>query len=134
VSPAETDLGFPPCMKPPLGWVCTRDPNHDGPCAAIPVGNDIAAVQIERFKECLEASHRAFAKICRDTAAVRHPTPASKAESDPALCARLHREFPCQSWWRRLWCALRGHGGIHPFWPGSIRAICKRCGSLVVLS
>lgn len=23
------------CAKPPAGWVCTRSPGHDGPCAAI---------------------------------------------------------------------------------------------------
>lgn len=23
------------CTKPPAGWACTRDANHDGPCAAI---------------------------------------------------------------------------------------------------
>lgn len=23
------------CTKPPLGWSCTREPGHEGPCAAI---------------------------------------------------------------------------------------------------
>lgn len=26
------------CLLPPEGWACTREPGHDGPCAAIPVG------------------------------------------------------------------------------------------------
>jgi hypothetical protein len=25
------------CSRPPAGWRCTRDPGHDGPCAALPV-------------------------------------------------------------------------------------------------
>lgn len=25
------------CGKPPTGWSCTREPNHEGPCAAIQV-------------------------------------------------------------------------------------------------
>lgn len=24
------------CALPPTGWVCTREPGHDGPCAAVP--------------------------------------------------------------------------------------------------
>ena len=24
------------CERPPVGWQCTRDPGHDGPCAAVP--------------------------------------------------------------------------------------------------
>jgi hypothetical protein len=24
------------CPRPPAGWVCTRKPGHDGPCAAVP--------------------------------------------------------------------------------------------------
>jgi hypothetical protein len=24
------------CTRPPPGWYCTRGPNHDGPCAAVP--------------------------------------------------------------------------------------------------
>ena len=24
------------CERPPAGWQCTRDPGHDGPCAAVP--------------------------------------------------------------------------------------------------
>jgi len=23
-----------PCMKPPVGWWCSRDAGHEGPCAA----------------------------------------------------------------------------------------------------
>jgi len=26
------------CKIPPVGWVCTREEGHDGPCAASPVG------------------------------------------------------------------------------------------------
>jgi hypothetical protein len=25
------------CTVPPAGWYCTREPGHDGPCAAHPV-------------------------------------------------------------------------------------------------
>ena len=25
------------CDKPPAGWRCTREPDHAGPCAAVPV-------------------------------------------------------------------------------------------------
>lgn len=25
------------CPKPPDGWRCTREPGHDGPCAAVPI-------------------------------------------------------------------------------------------------
>lgn len=28
------------CTVPPLGWYCTREPGHDGPCAAHPVAVD----------------------------------------------------------------------------------------------
>lgn len=24
------------CTRPPKGWECTREPDHDGPCAAVP--------------------------------------------------------------------------------------------------
>lgn len=27
----------PTCQVPPLGWSCTRESGHDGPCAAVPV-------------------------------------------------------------------------------------------------
>jgi hypothetical protein len=27
------------CTRPPEGWYCTRRPDHDGPCAALPVVN-----------------------------------------------------------------------------------------------
>jgi hypothetical protein len=27
------------CRIPPEGWWCSREPGHDGPCAARPVGN-----------------------------------------------------------------------------------------------
>lgn len=69
---AEESDGFPPCMIPPLGWVCTREPGHEGPCAAHPVGNEIVAQQIERLKACLHAANVAYVKVCRDTAGARH--------------------------------------------------------------
>lgn len=25
------------CTIPPRGWKCTREPEHDGPCAAVPI-------------------------------------------------------------------------------------------------
>jgi len=25
------------CTMPPIGWACTREPGHEGPCAAVPV-------------------------------------------------------------------------------------------------
>ena len=25
-----------PCMKPPSGWICSREADHEGPCAARP--------------------------------------------------------------------------------------------------
>lgn len=28
------------CTRPPLGWVCTREAGHDGPCAAHPLDWD----------------------------------------------------------------------------------------------
>lgn len=28
--------GVPQCKVPPEGWYCTREPGHDGPCAAYP--------------------------------------------------------------------------------------------------
>ena len=28
----------PECERPPKGWCCTRAADHDGPCAAVPVG------------------------------------------------------------------------------------------------
>jgi hypothetical protein len=41
-------------------------------------------------------------------------------------------------WWKRLWCALDGHGGVttidgsHEFRPGSY-CLCKRCGAITRL-
>lgn len=26
------------CQKPPAGWRCTREAGHEGPCAALPIG------------------------------------------------------------------------------------------------
>lgn len=26
------------CDRPPAGWRCTREPGHEGPCAAMPTG------------------------------------------------------------------------------------------------
>lgn len=63
-----TDLGFPPCMMPPKGWVCTREPGHEGPCAAHPVGNEIAAEQIHRLKQCLRDANDAYVRALRRTA------------------------------------------------------------------
>lgn len=57
--PRSKSLGFPPCLTPPKGWICTREPCHEGPCAAHPVGGEIAAEQIERLKSCLKASNQA---------------------------------------------------------------------------
>jgi hypothetical protein len=28
------------CQVPPPGWWCSRDPGHDGPCAAYPYNDD----------------------------------------------------------------------------------------------
>ena len=25
------------CDRPPIGWECTREPGHEGPCAAYPI-------------------------------------------------------------------------------------------------
>lgn len=63
--------GFPPCMRPPKGWVCTRDPSHDGPCAAHPVESKAAAEQIEWFKACLKDANKRWVKLIRETAAFR---------------------------------------------------------------
>jgi len=30
-------MSAPRCTRPPRGWACTRDEDHDGPCAAIRV-------------------------------------------------------------------------------------------------
>lgn len=30
------DAGEPRCTRPPEGWACTREADHDGPCAAVP--------------------------------------------------------------------------------------------------
>lgn len=65
--------GFPPCMRPPKGWVCTRDPSHEGPCAAHPVESAIAADQIEWLKACLQNANKRWVKLVRATAALRHP-------------------------------------------------------------
>lgn len=41
-----------------------------------------------------------------------------------------------RGFWYRIWCAMRGHGGITPM-PGSHyfgnHALCKHCGGLVTL-
>lgn len=70
--PSETlDFAPVPCMRPPKGWVCTRDPGHDGPCAAWPVNSAQAAEQIERLKSCLRASHEAYIRVVRQSAGSR---------------------------------------------------------------
>lgn len=40
LTPAEVAADFESaetCTRPPAGWYCTREPGHDGPCAALPV-------------------------------------------------------------------------------------------------
>jgi hypothetical protein len=69
--PAEPGGTFPPCMRPPKGWVCTRDPSHEGPCAAHPVENGIAAEQIEQLKAALRDSNRAYIRVVRERATFR---------------------------------------------------------------
>lgn len=38
-------------------------------------------------------------------------------------------------WWKRLWCAMDGHGGITPrrSSPEDTHWYCKRCGATVEL-
>lgn len=67
----EERLGFPPCMVPPRGWVCTREPGHDGPCAAHPVDSDVAAEQIESLKACLTLANKEYVKVIRKNAGLR---------------------------------------------------------------
>jgi hypothetical protein len=33
-----------PCCLPPVGWACTREAGHPGPCAAVPAAVPISAV------------------------------------------------------------------------------------------
>lgn len=74
MSDQETSTGtFPPCMRPPKGWVCTRDPAHEGPCAAHPVGNDIAAEQIEQLKAALRDSNLAYIRVLRERSMLNIP-------------------------------------------------------------
>ncbi len=35
------------CDKPPLGWDCTRDEGHEGPCAAVETPIDRAYVHLD---------------------------------------------------------------------------------------
>lgn len=32
----RSTVPFGRCDVPPAGWRCTREPGHDGPCAAVP--------------------------------------------------------------------------------------------------
>jgi hypothetical protein len=38
-------------------------------------------------------------------------------------------------WWKRIWCAMDGHGGIAPrrLKPEDTHWFCKRCGAEVKL-
>jgi hypothetical protein len=78
--PVQVDE-FPPCMIPPFGWICTREPGHDGPCAAVFIEHE-AAEQIERFKVAIKAANRAYVRIVMETAKTRHAPPPSAV---PAL-------------------------------------------------
>jgi hypothetical protein len=40
---AEADAKV--CQVPPLGWRCTRDAGHDGPCAAVEAPEDVEFVE-----------------------------------------------------------------------------------------
>lgn len=41
------------CQIPPLGWRCTREAGHDGPCAAVEAPEDVEFVKkgMERLRE-----------------------------------------------------------------------------------
>lgn len=48
------------CDKPPKGWVCTREKNHTGPCAAhcvslSPIGNTVHMEALSHLKEAVGA-------------------------------------------------------------------------------
>lgn len=43
IRPTEPAYGWKGCAIPPLGWYCSRVPGHDGPCAAWPLDNPLAA-------------------------------------------------------------------------------------------
>ena len=36
VAPCTVPKLKPECTLPPPGWYCTREPGHEGPCAALP--------------------------------------------------------------------------------------------------
>jgi len=45
------------CDKPPLGWICTRDQGHDGPCAASPLPKKILDLLSDlTFREIIDAN------------------------------------------------------------------------------
>lgn len=63
------------CKLPPRGWVCTREPGHEGPCAAWPEGAQLPAVE-PRCPHChgtkkepgsVRHDPRIPPTICRDT-------------------------------------------------------------------
>lgn len=46
------------CDRPPTGWKCTRDPNHEGPCAAIQVVDTKPRhIDCERYTDPQPAFH-----------------------------------------------------------------------------
>lgn len=41
------------CARPPTGWDCTREPGHEGPCAAVPTPNVSLKPTVHHFeKDC----------------------------------------------------------------------------------
>lgn len=45
------------CTVPPEGWSCSREPGHEGPCAASPVGEDDLVADLALQMKYMKASH-----------------------------------------------------------------------------
>lgn len=69
------------CELPPAGWVCTREPGHDGPCAAVASGIGAGLLREARWyvNDALEAHEHSDGRdlLKRIDAALATPTDAT---------------------------------------------------------
>jgi hypothetical protein len=53
------------CILPPDGWACTRRPGHEGPCAAVPMGQPavVDSALLDHLETLLAKSEGQYSKL-----------------------------------------------------------------------
>lgn len=52
-----------PCIVPPIGWICRRYANHDGPCAAFHISDEMVAEQMQQLREYVSYLVKKYANM-----------------------------------------------------------------------